>query len=168
MTGSREDALDLAQEAFLRAFVSLKDFRGDCSFSTWLYRIASNVCLDHLRKRQKAIVTSLDRPVTLEEGETQRQVTDSGDGPEEIAERREVCELVRKGIDSLQPDHRLVVILRDIQDLSYDEISCVLNCSLGTVKSRLNRARAALRERLRSSELFVEAGVSTGEGRGER
>jgi RNA polymerase sigma-70 factor (ECF subfamily) len=163
MTCSPEDAMDVAQEAFLKAFTSLRDFRGDCSFSTWLYRIASNVCLDQLRKRHRVAVTSLDKPVTTCEGQAGRQVADPGDGPEEMAERREVQDAVRASIESLQPEHRIVILLRDIHGLSYDEISTILNCSLGTVKSRLNRARGSLRRALSSSELFASASVTRGE-----
>src|SRR5690606_27547909 len=87
LTGNHEDACDLAQEAFLRAYSSLADFRGDSSFATWLYRIVNNVCLDELRRRKRQKVTSLDQAVEMDDGEVSRQIPDTADGPEQALER---------------------------------------------------------------------------------
>jgi len=160
MCGNHEDASDLSQEAFLRVFQSLKDFRGQSSFSTWLYRVVSNVCLDELRQRGRRPTISIDEPIAGDKGETmQRQLADGGPPPDELAERRELREVIQSCIDELSEEYRIVIILRDLQDLSYQEIAEVLDCSLGTVKSRLNRARLALKERLSRLELFSPAVV---------
>ena len=167
LTGNHDDASDVAQEAFLKIYTSLPDFRGDASFSTWVYRIVSNVCLDELRKRKRQRATSLDEPVSTQDGDMNRQLADRMEGPEEFVERLEVQRTVQAGIDSLDEDYRLVVILRDLQGYSYDEIATIMGCSLGTVKSRLNRARRALKEKFTSLELFRPKYVKSvgGEGR---
>lgn len=155
LTGNYDDASDVAQEAFLRAFSRIREFRGDSSFATWLFRIVSNACLDELRKRRRQRLTSLDEPMPTEEGDMQRQFADSGDGPEQSLERQEIQRAVQESINSLDEEFRMVVILRDIQGHSYEEIAMILDLSLGTVKSRLNRARHALKEKLVSMELFA-------------
>lgn len=162
MSGNADDASDLAQEAFVRVYTALPSFRGQSSFATWLYRIATNVCLDELRRRGRQPVLSLDQPVAMDEGQVVRQTVDPSTGPLEELERGEVQAAVQRGISSLQPEHRAVIVLRDLQGLSYDEIAEALECSLGTVKSRLNRARLALRERLSSMELFHDDVVYRG------
>lgn len=154
MTGNVEDANDLAQEAFVRVFTALPGFKGESSFSTWLYRIVTNVCLDELRRRGRQAVVSIDQPVLREDGALVRQTADPNGGPLDRLERTEVRQAVQLGISMLQPDHRAVLILRDLQGLSYEEIAVALGCSLGTVKSRLNRSRLALRDRLAGMELF--------------
>lgn len=167
MAGNADDAGDLAQEAFVRVYTALPNFRGQSSFATWLYRIATNVCLDELRRRGRQPVLSLDQPVVMDEGPVARQTVDPAAGPLEELERSEVSAAVQQGISSLQPEHRAVLVLRDIQGLSYDEIAEALQCSLGTVKSRLNRARLALRERLSSMELFRDDVVYRGKAAAE-
>lgn len=161
MTGNAEDANDLAQEAFVRVYTALPGFKGESSFSTWLYRIVTNVCLDELRRRGRQSVVSLDQPVSGEEGPLARQTADPADGPLDRLERAEVRAAVQHGINQLQPDHRAVLVLRDLQGLSYEEIASALGCSLGTVKSRLNRSRLALRDRLAAAELFRSDPVYT-------
>lgn len=163
MSGNADDASDLAQEAFVRAYAALPSFRGQSSFSTWLYRIATNVCLDELRRRGRAPVRSLDQPTPVEDGRLVPQTADPAAGPSEEVERAELRAAVLSGIAALQPDHRAVLVLRDLQGLSYEEIAAALGCSLGTVKSRLNRARFALKERLAALELFREGAVYSGE-----
>jgi len=161
-----EDASDLAQEAFLRAFVSLRDFRGDCAFSTWLYRITFNVCRDEARRRRRHPAVSLDEPVTSVDGEvTPRQFVASSGDPVEEVEAREVRDAIWEGIRALSPEFRAVLVLRDIEGLAYEEIARVLDISLGTVKSRLNRARNALKARFASQELFWGENVSRDRGR---
>lgn len=159
LSGNRDDACDLAQEAFVRVFNAIKDFRSQSSFSTWLYRVVTNVCLDQLRSRARHPVTSLDEPLTTEKGQLPRQVTDDALDPEEELERLELKAAVQKGINSLKEEYRIIIILRDIQDLAYEDIAEVLNLSLGTVKSRLNRARLALRSVLSDMELFRDGDV---------
>ncbi|MDQ7794878.1 MAG: sigma-70 family RNA polymerase sigma factor [bacterium] len=158
-TGDREDASDLAQEAFLKAFLALRGFRGRSTFSTWLYRVTTNACLDAVRSRQRRRTVSLDQPILTVDGQVERQVSDSSVDPEELAQRREVQAVVRQAIARLSPDHRMVLVLRDLQGLAYEEVAAILGLNLGTVKSRLNRARLALRDLLAGTELLAATGV---------
>lgn len=158
LTGNPDDAADMAQEAFVRVYTKLGDFRGDSSFYTWLCQIVSNVCRDELRRRQRQQVASMDATVEGDEGEMNRQFADPGDGPEQALDREETRRLIREAIASLDEEHQEVLILRDFQDLSYEQIRAIITartgveCSLGTVKSRLNRARNALKEKLLRAE----------------
>jgi len=164
LTGNYEDASDIAQEALLRAYLSLPEFRGDSSFQTWLIRITQNACLDELRRRKRQRFTSLDQPVTVEDGEMDRQlaVADTADGPEQALERVEVQRAVQESINQLDEEYRVVVVMRDIQGYSYNEIADTLGINLGTVKSRLNRARNALKEMFGSLELLAPRVVYSG------
>jgi RNA polymerase sigma-70 factor (ECF subfamily) len=145
IVGNYDDAADLAQEALIRIFRSIANFREQSSFSTWIYRITTNVCLDEIRKRKNAKVLSLDEEIHMEDGEMKRQIMSDDPQPDEVAEREELRSLVDGAIKSLPEDQRLVLTLRDIQGLSYEEISKILDCPSGTVKSRINRARQALK-----------------------
>lgn len=143
MVRSPEDAEDLSQEAFLKAYRSLSSFRGDSKFSVWLYRIVSNVCLDHIRKKKKENEVSLS--VEDDDGEeTELEISDISLSPESLLEKKLTVESVRNGLDSLPEDSRRILLLREIQGLSYDEISGVLDLDPGTVKSRISRARKKL------------------------
>lgn len=143
MTGNSEDAADMTQEAFIKAYNSLQSFRGDSKFSVWLYRIVSNVCLDFLRSKNRRPTVSLS--VEDDDGEdTQLDVADESQSPELLLDRKLTRESVRRGLDSLPPDYRQILLLREIQGLSYDEISQALGLEVGTVKSRIFRARKRL------------------------
>ena len=143
MTGNSEDAADMTQEAFIKAYNSLQSFRGDSKFSVWLYRIVSNVCLDFLRSKNRRPTVSLS--VEDDDGEdAQLDVADESQSPELLLDRKLTRESVRRGLDSLPPDYRQILLLREIQGLSYDEISQVLGLEVGTVKSRIFRARKRL------------------------
>lgn len=167
LTGNIEDAMDVAQEAFIRAYSSIPEFRGDSSFATWLFRIVHNACLDELRKRKRQRITSLDEPVQSSDGEMERQlaVANSSDGPEEALERVEVQRAVQESINALDEEYRIVVVMRDIQGYSYNEIAETLGINLGTVKSRLNRARNALKEMFGRRELLEPKVVYSGRRR---
>lgn len=162
LTSNYEDASDVAQEAFIRAYSSLAEFRGDSSFATWLYRIVNNACLDELRKRKRQRVTYIDESVTMDDGEMSRQIADTADGPEQALERVEIQRAVQESITSLDEEYRLVLVMRDIQGYSYNEIADALAINLGTVKSRLNRARNALKEKFGSLELLTPRVVYSG------
>ncbi len=149
--GNEEDAKDMAQEAMLRVYRSIKDFKGQSSFSTWLYRIVTNVCLDELRRRKNDKHVSIDSTIQTEDGELHIELSSDKETPETAYERVEQRELIKKAIRELNDEYRSVIVLRDIQGFSYEEISNMLDCSLGTVKSRINRARALLRDKLRGS-----------------
>ena len=143
MTGNAEDAADMTQETFIKAYNSLQSFRGDSKFSVWLYRIASNVCLDFLRSRSRKPTVSLS--VEDDEGEEgQLDIADESQSPELLMERGLTRDAVRRGLDTLPPDYRQILLLREIQGLSYDEIAAVLEIEVGTVKSRIFRARKRL------------------------
>lgn len=143
MTGSPEDAEDMAQEAFLKAYNSIHSFRGDSKFSVWLYRIVSNVCLDFLRKRSKRQTVSLS--AEDEDGEeVQIDLADTAQSPEALLEKKLTRESVRRGLRQLPPDARQILLLREIQGLSYEEIGETLGLEPGTVKSRIFRARKRL------------------------
>ena len=145
--GHSEDSRDLAQEVFLRAWSKLETFREGARFSTWLYTIALNLTRSELRKRK----TRKDiRPVSLEvlggkEDGPAPLPPDPGEAPEETLGRRELYDLALRRIEALEPEAREVIVLRDMQDLAYDEIAEVLSVPIGTVRSRLYRAREALR-----------------------
>jgi len=141
ITRDEQQAFDITQETFLKAYTALKSFRGDSSFSAWLYRLTSNICIDYLRreKRQKTVsITYIDG-----EGE-ELEIPDLRNHPETELERCELREAIEKGLLQLSEDHRKILVLRDIHGLSYDEISKVLDLEVGTVKSRLARARMNL------------------------
>ena len=148
--GNEEDAKDMAQEALLRVFKSIKDFKGQSSFSTWLYRIVTNVCLDELRRRKNEKYVSMDSTIQTDSGELHMELCSDKETPEIVYERVEQRELIKRAISELNEDYKSVIVLRDIQGFSYEEISNMLDCSLGTVKSRINRARNMLREKLKS------------------
>ena len=146
ITGNREDAWDAAQETFLSAFRSLPRFRGASAFSTWVHRIAANAALDLIRRRPTHPLVSLE-DVTVS----------AGDDPAETATRSELQRRIHRAITTLPADQRVVVVLRDVQGLSYEEIAGVLRLPLGTVRSRLSRAREALRRQL--ADLAPAAGA---------
>ncbi|MDR2513804.1 MAG: sigma-70 family RNA polymerase sigma factor [Christensenellaceae bacterium] len=140
MMGSREDALDMAQEALLRIFQNLGAFRAEASFSTWTYRIAANVCLDALRRRARRKESSLE----LLRGEG-FEPSDSAPSPEGAALEHERAEEMHRALASLPPDQRAAIVLRDVQGLSYEEAAEALGVNLNTLKSRLFRGRRLLR-----------------------
>lgn len=155
--GNYDDAGDMAQEALIRIYRSIANFKEQSSFSTWIYRITTNVCLDEIRKRKNKKVISLDEEIRMEDGEMKRQFMSDDIQPDAAAEQKELRTMVNNAINSLPEDQRLVITLRDIQGLSYDEISTVLDCPAGTVKSRISRARQALKNVLSTKlELFDE------------
>ena len=154
MMGNREDALDCAQETMLRAFKGFASFRRDAAFSTWITRIALNTCTEALRKRRPT--TSLD---AMRE-ETNFDVADDAPTAYAQLEQKERMRLLREGLDLLPDDMRQMIVLRDMRGMAYDEIAETLSVPLGTVKSRVNRAREKLSNILqKSSELFSSKSV---------
>lgn len=155
MLADADRAADATQAAFIRAFRALDDFRAEASFSTWLYRIVTNVCLDQIRQAQKqpASLTLLaDDQTTLE----QRTIPDEQADPAAHAEQHQRQQLVHGALQRLTSEHRAVVVLYDLNGFSYQEIAEMLDIPPGTVKSRLNRARLVLKELLQKHwELFA-------------
>jgi len=149
MLRSREDALDIVQETFTKAYQSLDRFKGDSAFYTWVYRIAHNLCVDHQRRAAKQPQVSLD---ATEPGEPAPLPLPDGPRPDQPFDRARDTELgdrLREAIRELTPDHRAVILLRELEGLSYEEISQVLECPKGTVMSRLHYARRQLQVRLK-------------------
>lgn len=148
--GNREDAMDASQEVFLRVFRFLPGFQEESGFSTWIYRIGVNVCKDMLSKRAKRGELSLELPDEEEDYRT-TEVADSRYDPEAIVEQADLRESLAEAIGQLPQQQREMIVLRDIQGLSYEEIGQVLSLESGTVKSRLSRARENLRKKLLQS-----------------
>lgn len=154
MLSDYEDAGDAAQEVFLKVYRSIASFKGQSSFTTWLYRICSNVCTDMLRKRQRRGYT-ISINGEDDDGNMVTELPSEEPTPEESVELNERQRLVREAIADLNREYREIIVYSDIQQLSYDEISKILKCPTGTVKSRLNRARSALKKKLSvNMELF--------------
>ena len=141
-SGSPEDAADITQEVFLRAWRSIESFRGDSGFSTWLFRITMNLCVDHARHKNAQPQT---QPLVVGEEDAERPIPDPAPTPEEHLENSELGRELAAALDEVSEEHRRIVLLRDVSGLSYTEIAEVLEISEGTVKSRLSRARIALR-----------------------
>ena len=152
MTGDAETAADLTQETFLSAWQALPRFREKSAFSTWLYRMAVNACIDFLRREKRRGVLSLPDDAL--------QLPDRGLSPQETLEQKERCRAVHQALASLSPHHRKVLVLRDLEGLSYREIAQCLHLEEGTVKSRIARARLALKEALIATGNFFPGGAS--------
>jgi RNA polymerase sigma-70 factor (ECF subfamily) len=149
ITKNEDDASDVLQDAFLKAYTRIDQFHGDSKFYTWLVRIAVNEALMRLRKRRGDKTVSLDQDVETEDGAMRREVADDGEDPEEAFGREETRVILERAIDSLADTYRSVFVLRDVEGLSTEEAAEMLDLSISAVKSRLLRARLQLREKLR-------------------
>lgn len=151
MMGNSDDAEDLTQEVFIRLYTSIDSFRSQSSLSTWLFRIASNLCVDYFRrsKKRRAEAYSLDEPQghAGEEG-TMPEVPDATFEPLRLLENQELGVQLQRALEQLPEKLRAVIVLHDIEDLPYEEIAQIVGCPLGTVKSRLFNARLQLRQKL--------------------
>ena len=143
MLGDYDEAAEVSQEVFLSAYRAIGQFRGDANFSTWLYRIA----LNHTSTRRKTLIRRQQRNVAIEDTEP---VRDLQPGPAETMEKKEIRERVQRALNNLEPDDATVILLRDLQDIPYEEVARLLEIPVGTVKSRLHRARQALKSQLAS------------------
>ena len=147
MTGNADDAFDISQEAFLKAWRGLDGFHFESAFSTWLYRLTANACLDFLRAQKRRQTVSLT--VQDEDGdEVQTQIADTAPTPEQAALAAEDRRMLETAMNALDAESRTIITLRVINDLSYEQIAEVLEVREGTVKSRLSRAREKLRKKL--------------------
>lgn len=150
VAGNAEDARDVVQDAFVQAFVKLDTFQHSSAFYTWLYRIAFNVAATHRRRKRPNLSVEHARDVSGLEP------MDNNDGPTETLERRECCRQVRHAINQLSEEHRTVLVLREIDGCCYETIAEILRLPMGTVRSRLHRARLQLREQLREVLMIDE------------
>lgn len=146
MTNNPDDASDMTQEVMIKLFRNIGSFKGNSKFSTWVYRVATNTCLDELKKSRRHSHTSLNAEIDTGEGELTVEVEDTSPTPEQATETKELRDMVAQAIVKLSPEHRTVIVLRDIRGFSYEEIAEILKCGAGTVKSRINRARASLKK----------------------
>ena len=149
MVASALDAEDLTQETFIRAYLSIRSFQSRASLNTWLFRIATNLCIDYSRKQKTHIQpSSLSQQTESDDGETEREIPDRAFDPQRLLVNSELGKMVESALQELPEKLRTVVLLYDMEGLSYEEIAAIVNCPLGTVKSRLFNARTALREKL--------------------
>ena len=163
MAGNPDDAMDLSQETFLRAWRCLDQYQFASAFSTWLYRLCSNICIDFLRKRRRQQTV----PLTFEDADGEEQtyaVPDAQPLPEEQVELKLTHETLAAAMAQLLPEHRAVLQLRVVNEMSYEQIADVLDIQIGTVKSRLSRARNQLKKILERRNLSRRASSECMEG----
>ena len=155
MTGNYDDANDIATDAFVKVFNAIDTFRGEANFSTWLFRIVTNLYLDERKRSKTHLNIPLDEYIDLEESSVTRQIEDPSPGPIEKLEAGERNEVLEQAVGCLPDYQRIMILLYHTQELSYEEIAQIVGLPIGTVKSRLNRARLALKEKLEPvRELF--------------
>ncbi len=152
LTGNYSDAEDLAQEAFIKGYQKLHTFRQEADFGTWMHRITVNLYLNKKKKDSRMEFDYIDAPFRTEEGELEKEIADSQADPLREVIRHETSDLIHSALNNLKPEHKLILILREIEGYSYEEIAQITDSSLGTVKSRMNRARAALKQHLSTTQ----------------
>lgn len=150
MLGSYEEAKDAVQEALVNVYRSLGNFRKESSFYTYLCQVVINLCKNKLRKLAQGSKTiSIDEPISLEDDEVRIQIPDKADDPRQELDRKDKKARIQDAINSLDEEHKSVVVLRDIEEMSYEDIAQTLDLNIGTVKSKLHRARQVLKEKLK-------------------
>jgi RNA polymerase sigma-70 factor (ECF subfamily) len=167
LVSDRDDAMDIAQEVFLKAYQALPRFRGDSRFSTWIYRVCVNASLDHLRRKQKMASYSLDEPLSFKESPVTREIEDESGSVEDSVETKSLGQAVLAVLRDLEPQHRVIILLSDVKGYSYQEIADILGLCMGTVKSRLHRSRNMVRKLL-PPEQFGTLSVKPDERRDPR
>jgi len=161
LTGDPDEAKDLAQEALFRAYRAFDRFKMGTSFERWLFRIASNLYIDKLRKRGKYRFESLDEPIATQDGYVEKVLPDWTENPERTAQQNELSDKILAALQSLPLNYRMAVVLYDLEGFSYEEISGILQCSIGTVRSRIHRGRRLLRKKL-APYVYQETEVEVG------
>ncbi|TCK98207.1 RNA polymerase RpoE-like sigma-24 subunit [Natranaerovirga hydrolytica] len=146
MFHNEQDAYDISQEVFIKVYQSIDKFNFSSKFSTWLHRITVNTAIDEMRKRKNKQTESIDAMIELGESKVTKQYDNQEMTPEDLVLRKERNEDLIHLLNQLKAEHKTIIVLRDIKGFSYEEISQILNCSIGTVKSRLSRARAKLKD----------------------
>ncbi|NLM49796.1 MAG: sigma-70 family RNA polymerase sigma factor [Clostridiaceae bacterium] len=165
MLKNEHDAEDAAQETFIKVYTKIGKFKEDSTLYTWIYKIATNTCLDYIRKNKRAKIVSINE--TDEDGKTLFDIVSPSGNPEEGANNALFLEELKKAIDKLPPDMKTAVVLRDIHDIPYQEIAQITNSNLGTVKSRISRGRAVLKKLLSQWEHLSEKSVKEVKGGAE-
>ncbi len=156
LTRNQEDACDVVADTFLRVNNAIKNFKGNSAFSTWLYRIVTNCYLDRRKRDRSRTTVSLDANLTVDHEEVTREIEDTGDTPDKTAERNQREVMLQKALNKLPEFQKAMIIMFHAEQQTYEEIAEALDLPLGTVKSRLNRARISLRELLaENEELFT-------------
>ena len=153
MVRNRDEATDLAQESFIKVFTMLERYNPTYAFSSWLFKITSNLCIDYLRKR-RIETYPMDDPIDGEKGEIQRQYESGEPDPDTVFDRKEKMSRLNEAIEALPDHYRVMLILRHQENLSYEEIASTLEIPLGTVKARIHRAREMLKTNLKGKEFF--------------
>ncbi len=167
LTGDREEAADLSQEAFVKAWQGLGSFQGESSFATWVYRLAANLCIDHLRKKSRR--RGVEPSVSLDDPDSGwAEPADWEQDPQRLLEKSERGRALARGLGRLPAEHREILVLRELSGLSYREIAQKLDLDLGTVKSRIARARLSLRKILLEDGNFFDMGPSKPVNKEER
>ena len=155
MTGNHADADDLTQESFLRAYRFFDRYNREMPFENWLYRIMSRVYIDEIRKKPKFRTQSLDQPIAVGafgDGDVLLEIPDSASNPETMLLTDQLDDYLQKALASLPQEFRIAVVLADVEGLSYEEIADAMQCSLGTVRSRLHRGRKMLRQKVQITQ----------------
>ncbi len=156
--GNEEDAKDLTQDALIKVYKNIHRFREDSSFTTWLYRIVVNTCKDEMKKKKLSVI-SIDKEVDTGESQVKLEIPDESSSPERVLETAELNNVIQDAINTLPEQNRIAVVLRDIQGFSYEDISKLIDCPVGTVKSRINRGRKILRDILKNENLLTIEGT---------
>jgi RNA polymerase sigma-70 factor (ECF subfamily) len=160
-----EDAMEVAQDAFVRVYRSIGEFRGDSEFTTWLHQIVVNLARNKRRwwtRRGREKAVSLDSGLTTMDGDVKLQVAAADDPPDVAVVKKEFVQAVGEHLAQLPGKFREVLVLRNIEDMSYEEIAAALHCSVGTVKSRIARAREALRQGMHDESAYAKASSFAG------
>jgi RNA polymerase sigma factor (sigma-70 family) len=153
MVRNRDDATDLAQDSFIKVFSMLERYNPSYAFSSWLFKITSNLCIDYLRKR-RVETYPMDEPIDGEKGEITRQYESDEPDPDAVLDRKEKMVRLNQGVEELPEHYRIMLILRHQEGLSYEEIAETLEIPLGTVKARIHRAREMLKTNLKGKGFF--------------
>jgi RNA polymerase sigma-70 factor (ECF subfamily) len=151
MFSNKFDAQDISQEVLIKVYRNLGNCKSYPAFKSWLFRIINNTCIDELRKRKGKNTYSLDAPLETDEGLLETQILKDENTPETALIKKEDGKEIKRAIGSLSPEYRMIIILRDINGLSYDEIAKILKINIGTVKSRISRARSYVKQELKKS-----------------
>lgn len=153
LTGNYSDAEDLAQEVFVKAYTGIKSFRQEADFGTWLHRIAVNLWINICRKEKKVVTFSIDNKIATDDGDMEREIEDDGVSLQEQIEQQDLGRQIQKSLKMLNEEFRIVLVLRYLEEYSYQEISDTIGVPLGTVKSRISRAAKQLQQILQQEKI---------------